>query len=473
VLPRFEEATQWRGIELDDDGTARMDLVLADGAPVVGRVTEVGSGRPIAGAVVGEGWQFRRTAVTDEEGRYRLDGIGGAGAWGLAAKAKGHGTVKRMELPARVDGELHVDFELPLAWSATGRVMDREGRPVGGARVACSWSLNDQNGQQMARSSCFSATDGRFRLEDLSPGGRHSLSVTAAGFATLYRRLTEPQPFGASELGELTLGPPTFVAGRVLDGEGGGVAGVEVSIEGAAWRSAETDALGRFAFGDLPAGLYSLSGSREGRPTSPRIELDLAEAEIREGLELFVVRGGTLSGRIVDERGAGIRGVNVFATARTESSPAEPLFTRSGEDGRFSFFDLPDEQYLISAFPRDGVASDPEAPWLDAQPIWVATDSALVEIVLTKGALIRGLVLDETDSPLVNFSVVGVGADGGRTLIHGTDAAGRFEMVVLAGTTWSLEVSRPLQGTSFENVLHVEHGVAAGARDVVLRVAIR
>jgi protocatechuate 3,4-dioxygenase beta subunit len=303
VLPLAEEATQWTSFELDASGEKEMDFVLADGVAVVGRVTEAGSGRPLAGAIVGEGWQFRRTAVTDAEGRYRLAGIGGAGAYGLAAKAKGHGMAKRMELPSVVDGALHVDFELPLAWSASGRVVDVAGAPVENALITAGGSFGGAEGQMMEYTSCRSDQDGRFRIEDLTRGrAQHGFTVRAVGLARHHGWIPQAlEGDSDSFLGEIVLLPPVLVAGRVLTADGRPLLEAEVSVDGHDWRSTWTDALGRFTFGDLEPGSYRLKANWNSRPARPELELVLADGEIREGLELRVPRGETLSGRVIDD----------------------------------------------------------------------------------------------------------------------------------------------------------------------------
>lgn len=477
VLPREEEGTQWLKVQLDADGKARMDLSLLDGVAVVGRVTESGSGRALAGAIVGEGWQFRRTAVTDAEGRYRLPGIGGAGAYGISAKAKGHGQEKRLELPSAVNGEIRIDFELPPAWSASGRVVDRAGAPVSRALVVAGGSKSGKKGQQMERSACRSDADGRFRLEDLSPGWFHGLSVTAPGFATFHQRLAAPSVEGGEmALGELVLSPPTLVSGRVLGPDGAGVVDVEVTIQNEDdGRVAWSDSLGRFSFGDLPAGGYALFGSWGGVPTEPRLELSLGEGEIREGIELRTRSGRTLTGRVVDEQGRGIAHVNVFARLEKALDPEveleQELYERTDANGAFRFDALPAGEYVLAAFPREGVVSDPDSPWLDGGIRPVLTDSAPVEIVLARGETIRGSVLDAAGAPVVNFSVFGRGANGERTLISGTDALGRFELTVARGTTWDLVVGRPLQGHDYEKALLTEQGVSAGTQQLELRLS--
>jgi hypothetical protein len=176
VLPRSEEARQFVPVELDGDGKARLDFVLATGAVVAGRVSEAGTGRALEGAIVGEGRQSRRTAVTDTEGLYRLEGVGGAGAYGLTARAAGHAGAKRLTLPPTVDGVVRVDFELGLSASVAGRVVDDAGAPLKGARVVASGGSQGPEGRYLERSATTTDADGCFRLEDLSPGVRSVLS---------------------------------------------------------------------------------------------------------------------------------------------------------------------------------------------------------------------------------------------------------------------------------------------------------
>jgi protocatechuate 3,4-dioxygenase beta subunit len=478
VLPHAEEALHWTWVELGDERRVRRDFALAPGVAVVGRVTARESGLPIEGATVGEGWQLRRTAVTDADGRYRLPGIGGGGAYGLVARANGRGQVKRLELPPVVDGAIRVDFELPRAWSATGRVVDRAGAPIAGARVDASGHGGADQGQELARSTARSAADGRFQLRDLAPGYRYTASVGAPGFASILRAFPEPSTDGGvAELGALVLGPPALVAGRARRADGTPLAGAEVSIAGEpGWRSAATDALGRFAFGDLPPGAYRVSATWYERPLTPELELVVAEGELREGLELVLPRGLALAGRVIDADGRGVGGVNVAAGLRPSDDPEvalDHLYAVTDADGAFRLEDAPAGTYWIGAYPRGGVKHDPDAPLLDGSVDGILAGGAPAEIVLPRGAVIIGRVLDPSGAPLVNHSVEGrtPGSDTRSTRVA-TDALGRFELVVLPDTTWTLVVTGPPQDERRRALL--EHpGVAAGSVDVVLQLAPR
>ncbi|MEQ1895495.1 MAG: carboxypeptidase-like regulatory domain-containing protein, partial [Planctomycetota bacterium] len=202
VLPVQDGATEWERFELGPGGETELDFELPSGVPVVGRVTEKLGGRAIPGAIVGEGHQFLRTAVTDTDGRYRLEGIGGLGAYGLSAKAKGYGMAMLLELPSVVDGEIHVDFELPRAWSASGQLVEATGAPVANALITAGAAFHVNSRQWSLHSSCRSDQDGRFRIEDLSPGGRFGFTVRAPGLAQYHGWLPKPDEMS----GECVLG---------------------------------------------------------------------------------------------------------------------------------------------------------------------------------------------------------------------------------------------------------------------------
>ncbi len=123
---------------------------LEKGGVITGVVREGDGNRPIAAARVAvesglstpEGWSAEATrheAVTDAEGRFRLEGIGRAPVR-LSARARGFGRAERSGVRAGTSVEL---FLFPGATLA-GTVRDDGGRPVKGAVVRAvgdtSWS---------------------------------------------------------------------------------------------------------------------------------------------------------------------------------------------------------------------------------------------------------------------------------------------------------------------------------------------
>src|SRR5262249_36216956 len=158
-------------------------------------------------------------------------------------------------------------------WSASGRVVDRAGAPVANALITAGGISGDADGQWSEHSSCRSDEGGGFRIEDLTRGhGRHGFTVSAPGFAQHHGWLPEPVAGDETNLGEIVLLSPVLVAGRVLAADGSPLLEADVNVQSTEdWRETWTDALGRFAFGDLEPGSYTLKASWNSRPARPDV----------------------------------------------------------------------------------------------------------------------------------------------------------------------------------------------------------
>jgi Carboxypeptidase regulatory-like domain len=130
-------------------------------------------------------------------------------------------------------------------------------------------------------------------------------------------------------------------------------------------RTVTTDAAGRFEIADLPGGEYVLSVIRFGylptnfgeqRPGGPGATITVADAETRDDVAIPISRGGTISGRVFNEHGDAVPGVQVQAMRyRFEDGKRvlQPAFMdRTDDRGDFRLFTLPPGEYYVYAEPR-------------------------------------------------------------------------------------------------------------------------
>jgi RNA polymerase sigma factor (sigma-70 family) len=463
VLPLVEQARDNLPVEFGPDGEAELDVQVVAGLTVTGRVTAAGTGRPIAGALIGEGWTYQRTAVSDVNGEYRLDGFGVLGINELYARASGFG--QAVDSPTIVDARnQRLDFELQPARTAGGRLVDEGGRAIADAYVA---AVAKGRSSAMDWSSARTDADGRFLCVDLVPELRHTLIASHPSFATLVRDFpADEQQRSAIDLGAIELLPPGLVAGRVLDAAGRGLADAKVTLRGddrdrrrlapgqeaekiaepyASGRETSTDEEGRFWFGNVAAGDYALAARREGRAPRPDMLVSLATGQQRDDIALVFPLGATLRGRVVDENGAGLGGVLLYAERESEERAAKTK-TRSAEDGSFEWLDVPPGEYTLEVLPfLPGTmpSSDPEAPWLYTVLEHVAADSAPALVTVRRGDCIQGVLRNAAGEPLYGHSISIRDEHSGHGLGGTTDSEGRFVLGVEPGTLWTLEVSGP------------------------------
>lgn len=131
---------------------------------------------------------------------------------------------------------------------------------------------------------------------------------------------------------------------------------------------ATTDLQGRFTFGSLPAGTFTLKAAKAGflevvygqkRPGSGRAgtPIQLAAGQKIDDITLQMPRGGVISGVVTDEAGDPADGVPMRAfrfVLRNGVREATQAGTATTDDrGHYRIAALPPGEYIVSAAPRD------------------------------------------------------------------------------------------------------------------------
>ncbi len=298
-------------------GSEYLRVVLRRATPGVGAVAGLvvlADGRPAAGALVSVG---RRSARSDEQGVFALEVEHDRAALprnrplelvgALAGCLPGFAT-----LPSLAEAELNgwpTDLVLQLGGPAAtirGRVVDAQGQPLRGILVdtvdAAQFGLVPVPGtiyfSMLTREEIAGGeaglTDGQGRFE-LAGLSHRSYRIAVLEEPSLLSAVTPPIEAGSTDvrivLDRSGLGR---IAGRVVDREGVGIAGVRVAVSRkrpgslAIGTSATTDADGRFE-------LLSVSTTPdflrlEGEPIVPEIFRELPPDADLDALELCVAR---------------------------------------------------------------------------------------------------------------------------------------------------------------------------------------
>jgi len=460
-----------------------VDFELERGIGLHGRVTDGTTHAPIAGARVELASQ-PGGALTDADGRYELRGLT-ADANLVRVQAEGYGRFD-LELGDLGPQDREQDFFLLRGRRARGRLVDRSGAPVVHASIS-AWA--DRPGDAERPNDLGHARsdeDGRFELADLRADLRHSLFVRAAGHASALFDFPAAELDGAVlELGELVLERPGTIAGRLLDREHrplpdlwvlltaeparrdalGPIDGGEGYAAGEGFGlgriHAHTDARGRYALTDLPAGRYWLSGGSKGFARRAELEIELAEGEELDDVDLYLDWGLTLEGVVVDAEGTLLPGASV----RIWSRAAEPGGFRSSltydlarADGRFRLVGLEPGDYDVTATAGFSGRSDP--PGFETRLAGVVAGTTDLRITLARPAPIAGVVRDDAGRPVADAHVC-MPRFGEEQISEGrTDEAGRFRIWAAAGAPTTLSIVRAEdfgagldRWTKLENVL--------------------
>src|SRR5690242_7386411 len=166
---------------------------------------------------------------------------------------------------------------------------------------------------------------------------KSALTPMLAGLAVLW---TPPDPGTA------------IIRGRVVAADGGApLARAQVGLSGDRRILQFTDADGHYEFGKLPPGRYAVRAGRAGYVPADRGQpIDLANKQVRDGVDFALSRGGAIDVTIVDESGEPIPEVSILAAhgvPRLWPEDARP--PRTDRNGQARLFDLAPGSYYLTA----------------------------------------------------------------------------------------------------------------------------
>lgn len=433
-----------------------VDVWMRPGGRVVGRVVD-SADRPVAGAEValttssmgimeaaadGEVAFLRQTA--DGDGRFAFPGVVPAEGYEIAAIGMGIAVTHVLDLEVKAGEDTVVEVRGQSGGRIRGRVFgaalgadsgesDPGGAPVPVARAKIGVVPRGLRHLKLAKAILLAShtttdEDGSYLLEGVPPGAVDLLAMAedyVPGRGPLVQVPGTPGVEVEARDFMLVRGPK--VSGRVVDADGGPVAGARIlwnvidvaSVEGqpslapilaAGMKEFEfpaSDADGRFEAGplggDAPFALRALkSGFEVGRA-------EWRGPSDAQNVTIVLRRGGAVTGRIVDAiTGEAVPSFTVSLSGRIEPDPAAPSrfnpFAGGTEvedgDGRFRL---------------QPVATGPQTLRVAAYgylpcetPLEVApAGEEFVDIVvrLTPGATLRGVVLDGSGAPIAGAQV--------------------------------------------------------------------
>ncbi len=436
-----------------DGATARVEIELAPAARIAGLVVDEAR-RPVANARIdcetAESAALKGVArdlkrFVDWESGWPVVEMtsvqsGADGSFRLVSLAPELHAI-RASREGYLDGEVsivppgeRVVLTLKQGSAVTGRVVDREERPIAGAAVSLASTrltevhrIFDSTGSEQeeppARAlEARTGEDGRFKIAGV-PAYSHDLSVTAKGFAPLSRQLDAAA--GNVELGDIALSDPLQIGGRVSGPDGRPLSGARVwagELKGMVQAAnvivpepppllseARSDGNGRFVLTGLPAGSFHVRAEAEGFADTVAADVSAGKGD----LELVLSAGITVHGRVIDAAGGTpIQGAEVRIGLRHFKKSV------SESDGKFTVRGVsPEEVYygksaLRVTHPEYGMHSADETMVLGR------TEATPLEIRLARAAYdIEGQVRDFHGSPVASAQVwlESMGEEGGYT----------------------------------------------------------
>jgi len=380
-------------------------VVLNRGGSIEGRVLGPAD-EPIVNARV---FTDDREARSDDAGRYRIERVGTGPATvraekeGLAPGFFGARIGWDDPVPIQVvAGETipEVDVYLGAASWIVGRIVDEKGAPIEGAFVSMpvwgAFALDDD---------FKSDAEGRFvagPYHVTEPSPTHCY-IRKSGFIILRpptRALKTGERLDLGDL-EMTTSPP--IVGRVVDGDGKGVAGATVTSQ-PGWNSIVTDAEGRFEMAVEWA--VKLTVSAAGPPGKPGrcrpTVVDARAGKPRSELVLTLIEPLSIRGTVFDGKGHPRVGVTLIARS-TASGQAAPDWGFTDEEGRFEVKNLVPGRYKIGVVGPSGNYYWDDVPYVkDPAPreVDAGEDGVDFRFPYTGGVVIAKVVSKRTGRPI-------------------------------------------------------------------------
>jgi beta-lactamase regulating signal transducer with metallopeptidase domain/uncharacterized GH25 family protein len=306
----------------------------------------------------------RKSTKTDASGNFKIESLDPQLIFRILVVAKDH---KPLFVPGIDPSRTNPIVKLaalniadtPPERRVTGRVLDKEGKPIHGAVVE-SFGIHTKDGGgrfgQLATVDPVSVTDenGEFLITSREDFENMDVNVEARALAkkSFTRLLASGKP------NDLTLTEGASFTGRVmLDGKP--LANVAVGVAGADRTAGNftgnydvgTDASGRFLLANLPPKaqwyIYGLVDTFKSKGAIPTGSVTSgADGEITDVGDLMVRPAHRLSGRVVLEGGGEIPPKTRLLASREKAW--DTAFYELPPDGRFEIEGLPTETYGIS-----------------------------------------------------------------------------------------------------------------------------
>jgi len=210
--------------------------------------------------------------------------------------------------------------------------------------------------------------------------------------------------------------------------------------------SARTDGDGKYEFADIPAGRYQISATKpayvmqtwgQSQPTAPPKPVELHGGETLDRIDFSLQRGGVITGRIVDEFGEPLSGVDIRVLQTRAINGRRDLqesgFAATNDLGEFRVFGItPGQYYVKTMWRRTGMPVDPASPDRTGYPDTYFPGTLTVDdaqrLTVRAGETIADLVM--ALSPIATVRVEGTVVDS-----NGKPAGPANLMVMKSGST--------------------------------------
>jgi protocatechuate 3,4-dioxygenase beta subunit len=365
------------GLVFRNTDPVERDVVLEIAEMISGRVISK-TGQPIEGAEVmamsytNSSRASRDVAFTSSDGEFVLDALS-PGQYTIAVRATGFRPGSESRVKTGASGLV---IQLSPQATITGKVL-ADGVPVPEYKVRLRQTYaNNPATSAVGQELTFSEADGSFMIDSVQPN-TYVVQATAPGYAPSYSDEFQVQ-IGMPVKGvivHLTRGGALL--GVAIDKNGKRIPRPRVSTHDNTWANTvfdqalgdqfPTNATSRKVTGQAD-GRFKISGLKgetyQVRVNAPGYcELILQDTYVADGAdtdlgEVTLMKGGTVSGQVLDATGSVVPGasVNLRPDGRPDGLPRS-YSARTGADGKYTITGIYPGAYLLSAM-RGGRAND-------------------------------------------------------------------------------------------------------------------
>ena len=333
----------------------------------------------------------------------------------------------------------NVEIQLATPAVISGKIMDEAGEPI---QTGEAWiGLLSSSDQLLGVHASYLLEDvipiphaksdpsGEFVIHGLPKGGKTILFVQGLGYA---KERSEGVPVGTEGL-RFRLKREARIEGRLsYTDTDEPVQDATVALQGIypteVWEHVGVDVDGKFFLKNIAPGTYSLFlfEGPEGWTAAANEHLEIAEGQIISNLDLTLVRGGFITGRVTDaDTGEPIANqhISFYDAARPESQQAANHGAKTGETGTYRFRAAPGKALVYTGAQHGYQDAGQMRRYVDV----VEGGTVAVDFEFTKGVELNGRVLTHTGEPVSGARVTDIAGKYAYFHEHGlSDENGEF-----------------------------------------------
>jgi protocatechuate 3,4-dioxygenase beta subunit len=313
----------------------------------------------------------RVVATAGADGAFRFEGLA-PGSWSVALGGGGFGT--RLDENATeavvvvvAGGVAEVEIRGQELAVVAGRVVGPDGQPVAKVKVEVLAPAFLSRERGLLRLVAATGEDGSYEVRDVTPGGNVQVEASAEGLALAQRHLPDLAP-GSRTVVDLVLERAVSLdLLLVADDDGTPVPKALVWIsdaKGGLYHGGEggaflPDAKGRIHATGLRPSPVKVQIDAEGFVTVPGSVIDPVER--KDVVEIRLVRGFTISGRLLQADGTPVAGQWIRAHPEGKETEMRDLFLapsdHTGKDGSFRLREMPAGRYRVGMYENSMTAT--------------------------------------------------------------------------------------------------------------------